>query len=73
MCELCHGIGCPACEEEVRYERCEGCDGLGVILLNADGEPLTRQRYDALPESERLMDVCDACRGRGEVAEEKDY
>jgi DnaJ-class molecular chaperone len=67
MCELCHGIGCPACEVETAYEPCDECSGSGCILFDNDGELLTPQQYEALPEAERSRDACTACEGKGYV------
>jgi DnaJ-class molecular chaperone len=73
MCEVCHGLGCPACEEEARYAPCEECGGSGRILFSADGALLTPAQHAALPSDERLMDSCERCRGRGEILLEEEY
>ena len=71
MCELCYGVsngGCP-CEEPTEYVKCPRCDEEGYLYYNDEGEEITRELYDALPESERSEEKCDKCNGSGVVPE----
>lgn len=46
---------------------CPECNGVGSIFYDIDGERITREQFDKLPESERDKERCPECDGEGEI------
>lgn len=64
--------GCPCCSPELQTATCEVCEGTGLgAYYDSDGEEITREQYNLLPEKRREADKCEVCDGAGK--REYDY
>ena len=69
MCDECYGIyeNCPMCSEEPKKEKCEACNGEGVIYVTAENGECDYETYLQAAEDERFVEACSECGGEGEI------
>ena len=71
-CSVCYGYpGCPCCADEADMIQCPECRGTGLRYYDENGNDITENQYNALPEDERIKEDCEHCDGTGEI--EDDY
>lgn len=73
MCNICHGLGCPCCEETP--PPCPHCNGEGKIYLRYnpfadDYHPVSYEVYQSLPVEEQYNETCYHCDGSGQSQED---
>lgn len=75
MCSVCEGRpGCPCCStSETILMTCPDCYGKSITYFDENGEEITLEQYNELPECDRFSEICPTCEGTGEKEYEPDY
>ncbi|MGL5914106.1 MAG: hypothetical protein ACRCZB_08065 [Bacteroidales bacterium] len=74
MCSVCRGLpDCPVCSDEEQTIECYDCNGSGVASYwDKDGNEVSKQVYDLLPDKGKEYDECEPCNGSGRLKVEYD-
>lgn len=55
------------------FKECPVCEGNPNTYFDADGEEITKEQYDLLPEKQRNIEPCTLCEGEGRVEYQNEY